>query len=175
MSYLRLVLVFVLSTIAQLSIVNIFAFRGAAVNLPLCFAIVIAFLYDREMRVIVAIALSMLCADIMIAHYVGVSGIAAVLTMAFVVFYKGIVNNDNTFSIIPLAMISTFVYGFSQWLILSMLGNKLTFSVMVKHQAIVMLFNVVVSLFLYMVMKKRAIKVNRENRVDKENQELVSS
>lgn len=175
MSYIRLAIIFVLSTLAQVSVINVFAFRGAVVNLPLCFAIVIMFLYDRELRVIVAIALSMLFVDIMVAYIAGPAGVAAVVAMLFVLYYKSVVNEDNPLTIIPMAFISTFIFSGVHWVILSMLGNELQLSVMIKHQLIVSVYNIVVSLFLYFVMRDRAEKVNRENRIDKEDQELVSA
>lgn len=175
MNYIKLTIVFVLSTLAQVSLVNIFAFRGAVVNLPLCFALVIVFLYDNEMRAILAIALSMLFVDIMVAEIAGPAGVAAVITMLFVILYKGIVNEDNPFTVFPLAFIATFVFAGIHWLILSILGHKLSLLLMVKHQLIVALYNIVVSLFLYLLLRNRAKRVNRENRLEKDDQEILAS
>lgn len=165
MTLKKLILLFVLAFLFQLTLVNLLSVRGIAPNLVLCLTVAITFAYEEGYRAIPFGLVAMLFIDITSAYYIGIGSLSLFITAIMVILFRRQLNVEQWAPLVVTSVLSTFVYNILYWALLKLLGNPMSIFYILKVQGWYALYNVVITGMLFWLMS-RNIKKREVRRYD---------
>ena len=152
----KLIPAMIVAFILQLSVVNGISFFGVSPSVILVLEMITIFLFSDEIRCVIASVVVGFCLDATVGSYMGVYGLTLFLVALFAVFYKGICNNENKLSLIPLTFIGTIIYNVVPVAFYAMAGMSVNIERVVKFTVIGFILNLILMYIMYLFMIKKA-------------------
>lgn len=156
MKIYKLIPSLIIAFILQLSIVNEISIMGISPSLILVFLMITLYLFQNEVRTVVAAIVIGFCLDITVGSYLGVYALTLFLVAIFAIYCKGIFNNENIFSLIPLTLGGTIIYNLVPFVFYLMTDMNVSVMRTLRYTAVSFVSNLIVICIMYFLMRKRA-------------------
>jgi len=157
MKYKYSFIIFFICFIIQSSLMHHFSFFGVAPNLILCLVIIFSFLYDSYHGVIFGPIFGLI-QDMFFSEIIGVAAISYLLISLISLELNRYFYRESYASILIASLVGTSCYGLFYWCIIKMLGIEIAFIYILKIEIILLIYNAIVMMFMYLIMSKRVIK-----------------
>ena len=156
MKIYKLIPALIIAFILQLSVIGNISIGGIAPSLILTFLMITIFLFPSEVRTIAASIIVGLALDLTVGKYLGVYALTLFLVALFTVYYKGICNNENKLSIIPLTLVGTAIYNIVPFLFYLALDVQVNIMKTVIFIGGSFVYNLIFMFIMYLLMIKKA-------------------
>ena len=168
MSLRRVIILFAVACLLQLSLAPVCAVRGIMPGLILCLMMTIVFHYNNGYKCLPVAVIAALVMDMAAAHYTGPGALALLLSAGLVILFRINLNTDNIFPMLVTAICSIAFYDTVYWGILKLLGNPMGFVFMIRQCGGHILYDLVIVAVLFAIMsRKKPVQVtNDEVEVD---------
>lgn len=167
----KLIPAMIIAFILQLSLVNGISILGVAPSVILVLEMITLYIFEDEIRCIIASVIVGFCLDATVGGYMGVYGLTLFLVALFVMFYKGICNNENKLSLIPLTLIGTVIYNIVPVAFYAMAGMNTNIEKVGRFIGIGFILNLILMFIMYLLMIKKALY--RPKRSQYERYEII--
>lgn len=147
-----LIVVFIL----QLSIVNEISIGGISPSLILVFLMITLYLFQSEVRTVIAALIVGFCLDLVVGNYFGVYALTLFLVSVFCIYCKSLLNNENVFSLIPLTLVGTIIYNLVPFIFYAMTDMSISVWRMLRFTGVSFIYNLIFMYIMYFFMRKRA-------------------
>ncbi len=165
MTLKKLIILYLLAFLFQLTLVNLFVFGGIAPNLVLCLTVAITFAYEEGYRCIPFGIVAMLLIDISSAYYIGVGALVLFITAIFVIIFRRQLNVEQWAPLVVTSIFTTIVYNILYWVVLKLLGDPMSILHILKTMGFYAFYNVIITGILFWFMSKN-IKKREVRRYD---------
>lgn len=154
MIFLVLLLIIILNTIFQTTILPYFAIFGYVPNTALILTVVISILRGKYYGIFFGLAIGLL-QDILFGAVIGINGFLYSMIGYSIGIIQNIVNTENILVPTLFSAISTVIYNFMYAVFIYFLSRKITFSILIeKTFSIEIILNIIVSIILYKLLSK---------------------
>ena len=150
-------ILFLIGFILQSSVMHHISIFGVTPNLILCLVIIFSFLYDDDHGIVFGLIFGLI-QDICFSEIIGVAAISYLLIALLCLELNRYLYKESLISILIVSSIGTISYGLFYWGIIKMLGSEYEFIYMLKMEAILLIYNGIVMLIMYLIMSRRVIK-----------------
>lgn len=157
MKYKYSFLLFFIAFILQTTVMNHFAIFQISPNLILCFVVIFSFLYEGYHGIIFGILFGLMN-DICFAEIIGISSISYFAVALICIEMKRYLYKDSVISVLIVSSIGTVVYVLFCWSVYKMLGNGFEFLYVIKKEAVLLIYNTVITLIIYHFVSRSVIK-----------------
>lgn len=157
MKYLYTFIIFFIGFLLQSTLMNIISVLGVTPNLVLCIAIVVAFLFDDGQSLIFGVLFGLI-QDICFGKIVGIAAFCYLMIMLIADEAKRLINRENMLSAIILTIGGTFIYNVLYWVMTFLFDGTYSVMVMLRMQPIAIVYNVVVTIVLYLLLIRKVVK-----------------
>ena len=147
-----LIVIFIL----QLSLVSEISIMGISPSLILVFIMITLYLFQNEVRCVVASIIVGFCLDIIVGSYMGIYALTLFLVAVFSIYYKSICNNENSFSLVPLTLVGTAIYNFIPFAFYAMADMSISIWRILRYTGVSFGYNLIIIYIMYFLMRKRA-------------------
>ncbi len=156
MSFRRVLLLFAVCFLAQLSLVNLITFRNMGPDLVLCMMIVITYLYDDGYRCIPVALIFGLLLDVCAHQYVGITPMIYLVVGIFVTAARIWLNAEKLITMVATGIISTVIFQTLYGLIMKILGDPASLKFIIMKEPVFIIYNVIVLSVMFAVMHEKA-------------------
>lgn len=160
----KLIILYLIAFICQLTVINLIGINNVGPNLILCLTVVIIFVFDEGWRCIPYSLGAALLIDVCAGTVIGAAPLALFCTG---IFAEAARERLNTELLAPLAVtgaIATLFNNVVYWLILKILGNPMSILYILKFQIFYIIYNILVMFVIFYFMNK--IRAAREKEED---------
>lgn len=167
MSLRRVIIIFALAFICQLSLINMVAVTSVTPNLILCFTIALAFYYPTGYKCIPVALAAMLLLDICGSPYAGAGTLCLFIVALWIVLCRIHLNPERWITTATVTVISIFIYYLLEWLLYYLMGNPMGFLFMLKKCVAYLIYDLITVTIIYLFISGRIIK----KKPEKENED----
>ena len=157
MKYRYSFLIFFIGFILQSTVFNYFGIFHMSPNIILCLVVIFAFLYEGNHGIIFGIIFGIIN-DICFAEIIGISSISLFSVALICIEMKRYLYKDSIVSVTIVSTMGTIIYTLLYWGIYRMLGNGADFLYVVEKEAILLIYNIVITLIIYHFVSRSVIK-----------------
>lgn len=161
-------ILFFIGFIIQSSVMHHLSIFGVTPNLILCLVIIFSFLFDDYQGIIFGPIFGLIH-DICFAEIIGVASVSYILIALFCLELNRHLYRESFISILIASSIGTICYSLLYWGIIRVLGSGYSFIYMLSMQGILLIYNGIVMLILYIIMSRRVIKHPGDKYIYKAN------
>lgn len=168
MSLRRVIILFAIAYILQLSLAPLFAVRGIMPGLVLCLMMTMVFHYNSGYKCLPVAVTAALLLDIAAGPYTGPGALVMLFTAGLVILFRNNLNTDNILPMVVTAAFAVVFYDVLYWGILKMLGEPMGFVFMIRQCGRHLLYDLVIVMVLFLIMsREKPVQVtNDEVEVD---------
>ncbi|MBQ3924154.1 MAG: rod shape-determining protein MreD [Firmicutes bacterium] len=156
MSFKRVLILFILAFLMQMSVVNLISFRNMGPDLIMCLMIAITFLYDDGYRSIPFALFFGLLLDVCAHQFVGVTPMIYLVVGIFAAACRIWLNAEKMTTLAVTGVIATFIYETLYFAFMKLLGNPLGAGFILLKEPVFMIYNVAILALLFLAMHKKA-------------------
>ena len=165
MKIYKVIIVFLLALILQVSLLNLIAILDITPNLILCSVLIFTALYDEEIRVIAIGGFFGMILDLFAGQTLGLAGIIMVTTGIMTLVYKSRFNMETKISVLPLTVAASILYYVMAFILHRLVGNPGGLFVILPGMIIGTLYNLVIVYMFYLVLIRHSVRYMREKRL----------
>ncbi len=169
--YITVGITLVMSALLQNSILNIFTLWGVSINLPLCFFMMLTFIFPDEKVVIIWGVFVGIVSDISVGLGFGVRSLAYLAVAAAILIFKELFNNESKISVVVASSIGTILYNGITYFTSTGLYGTYSFLRFAKVTGIAILLNGISVMIVYLILRK--IYKNRPRMSRYERYEII--
>ena len=162
MSFKKVLFIFIVAFLCQLSLVNIFAVKNTGPNLILCVMIMITFLYEDGFRSIPFAIFFGLLLDICSGLYVGVTPLLMLGAGIFTEVARIWLNTEKIYTLLTTVLIITIMYHVLYFAAMKILGNPAGAVFALKGLPLFVIYNCAVCAIMFVMMHKKAEKYHND-------------
>lgn len=167
MSIGKFIPVLAILTLIQSSLVSSFSIFGGMANLPLCFFILSAFIYDNEIRTILIGVTFGLISDLIVSRVIGINPLSVLILGILIVLIKNFLNYESKISVIILGAVGSVVTTSMAGIVTGIFGSHLSWIRLMKFTIIESLLNILAMLLMYLIMIKMVNKRPKRSRYER--------
>lgn len=157
MKYKYSFILFFIGFIIQSTVMQHFSIFGVTPNIILCLVILFSFLYNNYHGVVFGPIFGLI-QDICFAQIIGISALIYLIIALFSLELNRYFYKESFLSVLIASLTGTTLYGLLYWGIIKLLGSENAFTYMLKIEVILLIYNAVIMLIMYLVMSRRVIK-----------------
>jgi len=151
MKYVAAVPVFVIGLFLQMSVTGHFTVFGTSVNLLLCLACVMTFVFGETLATPVCALCCGFVYDICLSQYLGVYTISLFVVIVACIFLKRYLVPEHTLSMLIMGAIANVLFYHVYWVLLLIGGHSYEYRVVLYNMPIYIILNVIAMLVIYLV------------------------
>lgn len=156
MSFKRVLLLFALCFLAQLSVVNAITFRNMGPDLIMCMMIAITYLYDDGYRSIPFALFFGLLLDVCVNQYVGITPLIYLFVGIFATAARIWLNAEKLITMAVTGAIATVIFQTAYFIIMKILGSPFGLIYILEREPVFIIYNVIVLSIMFGIMHRKA-------------------
>ncbi|WP_027398125.1 rod shape-determining protein MreD [Anaerovorax odorimutans] len=157
MKYFIAFVIFLLGFVLQSTLLNNISILAITPNIILCLVIIFTFLYDGYFGIVFGVLFG-LVQDLFFGPIVGIAALCYFIISLLIYGTKKYINKENIFSALILTIIGTLLYNLSYWLLTTLFGSSYSVKVMLKVDAVTLVYNIIISIILYFILIKKVVR-----------------
>lgn len=157
MKYRYSFLLFLAAFILQTTVMNNFKIFQISPNLILCLVVIFSFLYEGYHGMIFGIVFGFI-SDICFAEIIGIAAMCNFTVALICVEFKRYLYKESMVSVSIVSAVGTAVYALLYWSINRMLGNGADFLFVMKKEAVLLIYHIIITLAIYQAVSRSVIK-----------------
>ena len=165
MKIYKIIIVFLLALILQISLLNLIAVLNTTPSLILCSVLIFTALYDEEIRVIAIGGFFGMILDLLVGQTLGLAGIVMVATGVVALVYKSRFNMKTKISMLPLTVAASVLYYILSFILHCLVGNPRGLFLILPGMVIGTLYNLAIVYILYFTLIRHSVRYMREKRL----------
>ena len=156
MSFKRVLLLFAVCFLAQLSVVNLITFRNLGPDLIMCMMIAITYLYDDGYRSIPFALVFGLLLDVCAHQYIGITPLIYLLVGIIATAARIWLNAEKLVTMAVTGAVCTVVFQTLYAIVMKILGDPAGFLYIIEKEPIFIIYNVLVLSVMFGLMHTKA-------------------
>lgn len=161
MKYRYSFLLFLLAFVLQSTLLYHFRIFQMSPNLVLCLVVIFSFLYDGYHGIIFGLFFGFI-SDICFSPIIGVASMSYFAVSLICIGFKRYLYKDSMISVTIVSLIGTASYALIFWSVYQMLGYSTEFTYVMKKEAVLLIYHVVITLIIYQIVSRSIIKHRRD-------------
>lgn len=157
MKYRYSFLLFLAAFILQTTVINNFMIFEMSPNLILCLVVIFSFLYEGYHGIILGVFFGFL-SDIYFAEIIGVAAMCNFTVALICIELKRYLYKESMVSIAIVSAVGTAFYALLYWSVNRMLGNAADFLFVMKKEAVLLIYHIIITLAIYQIVSRSVIK-----------------
>ena len=135
---------------------NHFGIFQMSPNLILCLVVAYSFLYQGYHGIIYGILFGLIV-DVCCAEIIGIAALSNFVVALICIELKRYLNKDSMVSVVIASSVGTAVYALLYWSVYKMFGNSYGFLYVMKKEAVLLVYHMIVTLVIYRMVSRRVI------------------